>query len=92
MGFNECQWWVWKEPVIGDKSLSCGAVVGDIWMYVWLPPALRSSHDLYCMSSSSYWVVLQENVRHQPLNMCLNDISPVCLWEREMDMCFCVDG
>ena len=45
------------------------------------PPALRSSHDLYCMSSSSYWVVLQENVRHQPLNMCLNDISPVCLWE-----------
>lgn len=53
----------------------------DIWMYVWLPPALRSSHDLYCMSSSSYWVVLQENVCHQPLNMCLNDISPVCLWE-----------
>lgn len=44
-------------------------------------PALRSSHDLYCMSSSSYWVVLQENVCHQPLNMCLNDISPVCLWE-----------
>lgn len=25
--FNECQWWVWKEPMIGDKSLSCGAVV-----------------------------------------------------------------
>lgn len=44
-------------------------------------PALRSSHDLYCMSSSSYWVVLQENVCHQPLDMCLNDISPVCLWE-----------
>lgn len=44
-------------------------------------PFLRSSHNLYCMSSSSYWVVLQENVCHQPLNMCLNDISPVCLWE-----------
>lgn len=44
-------------------------------------PALSSSHDLYCMAFSSYWVVLQENVCHQPLNMCLNDISPVCLWE-----------
>lgn len=53
----------------------------DIWMYAWLPPAPRSSHDLYCTSSSSFWVVLQENVCHQPLNMCLNDISPVCLWE-----------
>ena len=47
-----------------------------------LPPGPRRSfHDLYCTSSSSYWVVLQENVCHQPLNMCLNDISPVCLWE-----------
>ena len=24
--FYECHKWVWKEPVIGDKSLSCGAV------------------------------------------------------------------
>lgn len=23
----ECQWWVWKEPIIGGKSLSCGAVL-----------------------------------------------------------------
>lgn len=45
------------------------------------PPAPRSSHNLYCTSSSSFWVVLQENVRHQPLNMCLNDISPVCVPE-----------
>lgn len=69
--------------MISDKSLSCGAVVATRETSGCMrdSPFLRSSHNLYCMSSSSYWVVLQENVCHQPLNMCLNDISPVCLWE-----------
>lgn len=73
--------------MIGDKSLSCGAdEPTERHLDVCLTPRpLRSSHDLYCMCPPSYWVVLQENVCHQPLNMCLNDISPVCLWE----MCLC---
>lgn len=74
---------------ISVRWCSCGPL-WDIWMYVWLPRTLRSFHDLYCMSSSSYWVVLQEkNVCHQPLNMCLNDISPVCLWECLTNACLC---
>lgn len=75
------RWWVWKEPMISDKSVSCGAVVATERRLdeCVTPQALRFSHDLYCTSSSSYWVVLQENVCHQPLNMCLNDISPVCV-------------
>lgn len=81
---NECQRWVWKEPMIGDKSLSCGAVVTtERHLDVCVTPRPRTlSHKLCCTSSSSYRVVLQENVCHQPLNMCLNDISPVCVRER----------
>lgn len=50
----------------------------DAWLYACLPGL--SSSPPYCTSSSSFRVVLQENVRHRPLNMCLNDISPACLW------------
>lgn len=31
--YNECQCWVWKEPTMGDKSLSCAAVLATCgWM------------------------------------------------------------
>lgn len=47
----ECQWWVWKEPIICDKSLSCGAVLAperhlDVCVTP-RPPALFSQSVLY---------------------------------------------
>lgn len=80
-------------------DLFCGAVVTterhlDVCV---TPRPCTLSHKLCCTSSSSYRVVLQENVCHQPLNMCLNDISPVCVRERlspreTSNVFFCVDG
>lgn len=81
--FYECQWWVWKEPMIGDKSLSCGAVVAtERHLDVCVTPrpcALLTTCTVCLLPHTGLY--FRKTSCHQPLNMCLNDISPVCLWE-----------
>lgn len=70
----------------------------DIWMYVWLPGLPCFSHNLYCMSSSSYWVVLQETSAINPSicasitfhpcaceSVCFHDeqLNILCRWIRD---------
>lgn len=78
----------WKEPMMSDTSLSCGAITATdrCLFFMRVPrPALFSRPVLYvlflilgCASGKTSSI--------NPLNMCLNDISPVCLWE-----CVCPD-
>lgn len=81
--FYECQWWVWKEPMIGDKSLSCGAVATTerhLDECVTPRPCALLTTCTVCLLPHT-GLYFRKTSAINPSNMCLNDISPVCVCE-----------
>lgn len=82
--FNECQWCVWKEPVIGDKSLSCcDATETHLDVCVDPPfPLFLATRTVRLLPHAGLYF-RKKNVRHQPLKY-------VPQWHFTLRACECV--
>lgn len=102
--FYECQW-VGVEGAYDQWQISVLWCCCGHWetsgLYVWLPPPRPLPRSCALLTTCAVCplphtgLYFRKTVCHQPLDMCLNDISPVCLREclcPRDDWMFVIDG